>query len=81
MAQIIDIVERRRPRLPESPRAAAVSEAMLLDPTAYLEPVAQLWQSWLATWGSLWLAPWGLRVLPVEAPLDPAPKHGAGPRD
>lgn len=80
MAQIIDIEERRKPRQPSSARAAASGHSLPLDPIAYLEPVTQLWQSWLASWGTLWLAPWGLRVLPIEVPTGPAPKHRTGPR-
>lgn len=55
----------------------------LPDPAAYFEqvvaPVASYWQSWFAAYGSLWLAPWGLQVLPVEPPPHPAPQNRAGP--
>ncbi|MFO1048775.1 MAG: hypothetical protein U1E52_12860 [Geminicoccaceae bacterium] len=80
MAQIIDIEERRKPRQPSSARAEAGGGLLPVDPLAYLEPATQLWQSCVASWGSLWLAPWGLRVLPIEAPREPSPRHRTGPR-
>lgn len=80
MAQIIDIEERRRPRPPHSARNVAETASLAVDPMAYLEPVAQMWQSWLASWSTFWLAPWGLRVMPLQPPTEPAPKNGTGHR-
>ena len=45
------------------------SEPLVLDSFAYVEqlvmPMAMFWRSWLASWGSLWLAPLGLQVSPL----------------
>ena len=84
MAQIIDIAERRKPRVLERERAAGSVPPWALDPAAcfdqFVAPMASCWQAWLASWGSLWLAPWGLQVMPVHPPQHPAPQNRAGPR-
>jgi hypothetical protein len=84
MAQIIDIEERRKPRPAPRGKAEPPAEPSALDPFAYLGqlavPLVAIWRSWFATWGSLWLAPFGLQVSPVENPPPLAPKDRMGPR-
>ena len=84
MAQIIDIEERRRQRPPSPRRAVELGSSVLVDPAEYLDqvvtPMAAVWRSLMAGWASFWLAPFGLRVSPLE-PLPPGePKERAGPR-
>ena len=84
MAQIIDMEERRKPRVAPGARTLPVLDQSLMDPTGYVEhlvmPFAMLWRSWFVSWGSLWLAPLGLQVSAVEANPPVAPKDRAGPR-
>jgi hypothetical protein len=85
MAQIIDMEEeRRKPRralraLPERPRLPPS-----VDPGSYLDqfaaPSAVLWRSWFATWGSLWLAPFGLQVSTLEERRPADARERAKPR-
>ena len=84
MAQIIDMEERRKPRRNPSGRADPPVGPLVLDPFAYIDqlvtPMAVMWQSWCATWGSLWLAPFGLQVVLVASPPPIEPKDRVGPR-
>ncbi len=84
MAQIIDIEERRKPRPTQRARVDLPRASSLFDPTLYVgqlvTPAAMVWRSWFASWGSLWLAPLGLQVSPVELPRPVEPKDLAGPR-
>ncbi len=84
MAQIIDIEERRKPRTLQRSRAEALRDSTILDAAAYVDqlmaPIAFWWQSWFSSWGSFWLAPLGLQVLPIQSSRQPAPKNCAGPR-
>ena len=84
MAQIIDMEERRKPRPAGRGAAEPPPDFMVLDPMALVDqlvvPVVEMWRSWIATWGSLWLAPFGLQVSPVESPPPLTPKDRVGPR-
>lgn len=84
MAQIIDMEERRKPRSAPRGRSESPVEPSMLDPFVMVDqlalPVFAIWQSWFATWGSLWLAPFGLQVSAVEAVPRIEPKDRAGPR-
>jgi hypothetical protein len=84
MAQIIDMEERRRPRLAQSGKAAPAQVPAMLDPLAVVDqlvgPMAGLWRSWIAAWGSVWLAPFGLQVSPIAPPSPLEPKDRIGPR-
>jgi hypothetical protein len=55
-----------------------------LDPFVYVDqlvtPMAELWRAWAAIWGSLWLAPFGLRVNVIGAPASPEARDRVGPR-
>ena len=83
MAQIIDIAERRKPRVVDREGAASSRPPWALDPAAcfdqFVLPMASYWQSWFASWGSLCLAPWGLQVMPVVPPKHSTPQNRAGP--
>ena len=83
MAQIIDMEERRKPRSVARAQALPGVAPNLLDPASYVEtlflPLAQVWRSWMVSWGSLWLAPLGLQVIDAEPP-PAAPQDRAGPR-
>lgn len=83
MAQIIDIEERRKPRLGPHGGVGPSPELSSLDPLAYIDqlakPAAVMWRSWFATWGTLWLAPFGLQVGPIEVRPPIEPKDRAGP--
>ncbi len=83
MAQIIDMEERRRPRLDGRARTLPPRDPTLLDPTGYVEqlvlPMAYLWRSWMVSWSSLWLAPLGLQVSVVDPAPQPSPQDRVGP--
>jgi hypothetical protein len=84
MAQIIDIEERRKPRSAPTGGAESPSDALALDSFAYVEqlvlPMAMFWRSWLASWGSLWLAPLGLQVSPLVPQSALEAKDSVDPR-
>ena len=81
MAQIIDIDERRKPRPAaggqSQPRRAAGAGSRRRYVEQLVAAGGRVWRSWIATWGSLWLAPLGLQVSPVELPVRRAAQ---GPR-
>ena len=84
MAQIIDIEEQRKLRPAPGGKAKPSPAPVVLDPLAVIDqlvvPVVGIWRSWFATWGNLWLAPWGLQMSPVESPPRFTPKDRVGPR-
>jgi hypothetical protein len=84
MAQIIDIEERRRRRPGAPVGTGGLGGGAIVGPTEYLDqvvaPMAAVWRSWLAGWATLWLAPLGLRVSPLEPVPPDEPKERAGPR-
>jgi hypothetical protein len=83
MAQIIDMEERRKPRLAARAKPLPLDPS-LLDPTSYVEqlvlPFTFIWRSWVMSWGSFWLAPLGLQVIAVERNPPVTPKDRADPR-
>jgi hypothetical protein len=72
MGQIIDIDQRRKPGPAYGMAAEAALSARPGLPSAQFEqmllPALAVWRSWMATWATLWLAPMGLHVRPVELP-------------
>jgi hypothetical protein len=84
MGQIIDIDERRRRRPTQRAKSEATREPAPVEPFHILYQLvastADAWRAWLASWGSLWLAPWGLQMSAVQIRRPPEARDRAEPR-